>query len=216
MFLQYYVLCYQPMTTRTTIPCYCDNLGVITMLQSFTKDSIVRPNDTTNDDHNIYLAIHESATQCPVLHLMYWHVKGHQDSDPKCQLTVEEQHNVNCDKLAKKFVNGHPQCSTALANPEFNITEPHLKITGKLICHRVMSALRQAAAVPPYWEYLRKRFTWTHSDLLSIQWDTFKKVLNSFLRNDQQRLVLFIHDKLALRTSKFHPHIGSQLCPLCQ
>jgi len=28
--------------------------------------------------------------------------------------------------------------------------------------------------------------------------------------------VLFIHDKLPLRTSKFHPHLGSPLCPSCR
>jgi len=68
----------------------------------------------------------------------------------------------------------------------------------------------------PYWDYLCRRFTWTHLDLRSIQWDIFKTALNSFLRNDQQCLVLFIHDKLALRTSKFHPNLGSQLCPSCK
>jgi len=106
--------------------------------------------------------------------------------------------------------------STALANPEFPIAEPHLKIDGKLICHKVLSALRQAAAVPPYWDYLCKRFTSTHSDLMSIQWDMFKTVLNSFPRNNQRRLILFAHDKLALQTSKFHPHLGSHLYPSCQ
>ncbi len=111
---------------------------------------------------------------------------------------MEEQHNVDCDKLAKTFVSEHPLHSTALANPEFPIAEPHLKIAGKLICRKVLSALRQAAAVPPYWDYLRKRFTWTHSDLMSIQWDMFKTVLNSFPCNDQWHLILFTHDKLAL------------------
>jgi len=43
-----------------------------------------------------------------------------------------------------------------------------------------------------------------------------KTSLNSFPSNDQRRLVTFMHDKLALRTSKFHPHPGSQLCPSCQ
>ncbi len=81
IFLQYYVSCYRPMIPATTIPCYCDNLGIITTLQTLTKNPSPRPNDTTNDDRNIYLAIQESAEQCPALHLQYWHVKGHQDND---------------------------------------------------------------------------------------------------------------------------------------
>jgi len=66
-----------------------------------------------------------------------------------------------------------------------------------------------------YWNYLQKCFTWTQADLMAIQWDTLKTALNLFLHNDQYHLVLFIHDKLALWMSKFHPHLGSQLCPSC-
>jgi len=51
---------------------------------------------------------------------------------------------------------------------------------------------------------------------MAVQWETLKTSLNYFPHNDQRRLVLFMHDKLALRTSKFHPHLGSQLCPSCQ
>jgi len=40
--------------------------------------------------------------------------------------------------------------------------------------------------------------------------------LHSFPLNDQRRLRLFIHDKLPLRSSKFHPHMGSKLCPSCK
>ncbi len=204
------------MIPATTVPCYCDNLGVIMMLRSFHTAISLRPNETTNDDCDIYLAIQESATQCPVICFQYWHVKGHQDNNPNHQLTMEEQHNVDCDKLANTFVSKHPQCSTVLKTPEFQVAEPHLTIAGKLICHKVLATLQNAAATPPYWEYLRKRFTWTQLDLTLIQWDTFTTALNSFPCNDQRRLVLFIHDKLALRMSKFHPHQGSQLCPSCQ
>ncbi len=190
-FLQYYLSCYQPLLSATTVPCFCDNLGVITMLTTLQTTTSVRPNDTTNDDCNIYLAIHEAATQCLFIKFQYWHVKGHQDKDPKNHLTIAEQHNVDCDKLAKIFVSDHPFCSTAMATPEFTV------------------ALT-------YWDYLSKQFTWTHSNLMAIQWDTLKTSLNSFLCNDQCQLVLFIHNKLALCTSKFHPHLGSQLCPSCQ
>jgi len=208
--------CYQLANSVTKINCYCDNLGIILTLQSLNSKVITRPNDMTNDDYNIYLAIQTAATRNPALQIQYWHVKGHQDNDPNHHLTVEEQHNIDCDKLAKTFISEHPQCSTMLANPKFSVAELHLKIHGKLVCRKVLLNLQQAAAAPPYWEYLRKRFTWTHSDLLAIQWDTFKTVLNSFLRNDQRRMILFTHDKLALRTSKFHPHLGSQMCPSCQ
>jgi len=80
----------------------------------------------------------------------------------------------------------------------------------------VLSALRQAAAAPAYWDYLCKRFTWLQSDLNNIQWHTFQDAPRTFPCNDQCRIVLFTHDKLPLRTSKFHPHVGSTLCPSCR
>ncbi len=133
-FLQFYAHCYQPTIPVTTIDCYCDNLGVIQTLQSLKSTVITRPNNTTKDDYDLYMAIRAEATQSPALRIQYWHVKGHQDNDPDHHLTVEEQHNVDCDKLAKRFVNEHLQRSNTLANPEFSVAEPHLKIHGKLIC----------------------------------------------------------------------------------
>jgi len=153
-FLQYDILCYQPAIPATTIPCYCNNLGVVMNLNLLTATFIVRPNDTTNDGCNIYLTIQQAATACTALKLQYCHVKGHQDANLQHPLMVEEQHNVDCDKLAKKFVHTHPQQSTALAHPEFDIAALHLKIAGKLICHKVLLALWHAAAVPLYWDYL--------------------------------------------------------------
>jgi len=124
-----------------TIPCYCDNLGVITMLNLLTTTFCVQPNDTTNNDRDIYMAIKESATMCLALKFQYWHVKGHQDNDLQHHLTVEEQHNVDCNKFAKQFVREHLQHSTDLDNPEFTIAAPHLWIAGKLICRQVLPAL---------------------------------------------------------------------------
>ncbi len=150
-----------------------------------------------------------------MLKFQYWHVKCHQDMSPNHHLTIKEQHNVDCDKLAKTFVHNHPLCSIYMATPEFAVAEAHLK-DGQVICQQVLLALWQAAAAPANWDYLHKCFTWTHSDLRNIRSEMLKTSLNPFLCNDQCQLVLFMHNKLALHTSKFHLHPGSQLCPSCQ
>jgi len=54
------------------------------------------------------------------------------------------------------------------------------------------------------------------ADINSIQWETLSSALNSFPSQDQWRLVLFIHNQLPPRTSKFHPHLGLTLCPSCR
>jgi len=65
-------------------------------------------------------------------------------------------------------------------------------------------------------EYLQLHLTWTHTDMHTVSWLTMQLALQNLPHQDQQCIVLFIHDKLPLRTSKFHPHLGSTLCPLCK
>jgi len=142
IFLQYYLSCFQPLTEATPIACYCDNLGVITMLTNMQTTSITRPNDMTNDNQDIYLAISAVVNLCHMINFQYWHVKDHQeDNNLQCQLTILEQHNVDCNKLAKTFACNHLIWSTTLPNPEFHAAQPHLRIDGKVICHQVLPAL---------------------------------------------------------------------------
>jgi len=79
----------------TTIQCFCDNVGIITNLTALHSDAVICPNDTTNNDHDIYLAIDEAAHKCNNVTFQFLHVKGHQDKDPKhVVLLLEKQHNV--------------------------------------------------------------------------------------------------------------------------
>jgi len=92
----------------------------------------IQPNDSTNNNHNIYLEIAAQAAQCTTIEYRYVHVKGHQDKDPKHQLTIAKQHNVECDWLAKQFVQMSPQTSMDLPTPEFEAAQPHLLIQGRI------------------------------------------------------------------------------------
>jgi len=73
-----------------------------------------------------------------------------------------------------------------------------------------------ATSAPEYWQYLRKKRNWMQADIQKIHWPVFSSALNSLQQNDQRRVVLFINGKLPLRASKFHPNLGSPLCPSCQ
>jgi len=178
---------------------------------------IIWPNDMTVDDcEDIYLEIMAAATRCQQLVIRYLYIPGHQDTKANQPLTIQEQHNVECDQLAKQFVLTHHQKSTTYDNPAMDAARTHLLIDGKVICHHFLPVLRQAAASPDYMEYLRIRFTWAHADTRMVSWMTLNLALRSFSHPDQHRLILFIHDKLLLCASKFHPHLGSTLCPSCQ
>jgi len=131
-------------------------------------------------------------------------------------LMIAEMHNVVCDHLAKQFIQTSTLQCTMLVHPEFKAVQPHLLIDGQVICHHVIPALQQAVAAPEYWEYVCKQFHWMQADLNGIQWTALASALHLFQHNDQWQIILFIHDKLPLCTSKFHSHHGSHLCPLCQ
>jgi len=66
-FLAFYVKCYDHLIATQTIPCYCNNSGVITNLMSMRNITIWQPNDTTNDDYNIYATITAMAATCSPL-----------------------------------------------------------------------------------------------------------------------------------------------------
>jgi len=81
-FLHHYIHSYYDPTMfeETSISCYCDNNGVITTISEMQTSTITCPNDTTNDDRDVFLAIHDIISKCALVSLHFFHVMGHQDS----------------------------------------------------------------------------------------------------------------------------------------
>ena len=103
LFLQHYIKSYEPTQfTDSPLTCYCDNAGVINNVNDLLSIKITRPNDSTNDDRDVYLAISDAILKCCPLTTQLCHVKGHQDRDPKRKLTLPEQLNIDCDQQAKQ------------------------------------------------------------------------------------------------------------------
>jgi len=117
IFLTSYISSFAIQIPPTTMDCFCDNLGIITTLTQLQETSIARPNDMTADDRDIFLEIKATAARCPRLTLQYLYVPGHQDTKSNKPLTVQEVHNVECDRLAKQFIKAHTSQSTLFNNP---------------------------------------------------------------------------------------------------
>jgi len=79
-FLTQYISTFDTPIPPTTVECFCDNLGVITTLTNMQENPTVRPNDTTANDHDIYLEITAAATRCHLLSIQYLYIPGHQDT----------------------------------------------------------------------------------------------------------------------------------------
>jgi len=162
------------------------------------------------------LAIREALSRCQPLQAQLFHVKGHQDKDPKRKLTLPEQLNIDCDHQAKLYALSATKSSTALGNPAIPAAQPHLIIAGKLVCRKMTPNLRHTTSAQPYRTYLKNKFNWHETDINTIHWEVHSASMKSFPLEDQRRIVLFINNKLPLRASKAHPHFGSKLCPSCQ
>jgi len=67
-FLAFYVRCNDTLVPPQTIKCYCDNSGIIAILTSMQHSTILQPNNTTNDGHNLYATITAMATSNMATH----------------------------------------------------------------------------------------------------------------------------------------------------
>jgi len=115
-FLSYYLSCYDPLPYETPLTCFCDNIGVITNILSFCVSETSHPNNSTNDDCDLILAINAAINTCQPLEIKLLHMKGHQDTKANHPLTLKEQYNVECNCLAKHYASSSPILSTSLAN----------------------------------------------------------------------------------------------------
>jgi len=83
-FLHHYIVSYEQTSFQTApLHCYCDNAGVITNVKALLHPSAIRPNDTTSNDRDLYLAISNMTRRCTPLKASFIHVKGHQDKNQK-------------------------------------------------------------------------------------------------------------------------------------
>jgi len=64
-FLRHYVASYKPTHFKAMpLHCHCNNLGMITNVTALLTPSITQPNDTTNNDWDVYVAIRTLALTC--------------------------------------------------------------------------------------------------------------------------------------------------------
>jgi len=64
-FLCSYIASYESSTFKATpLCCYCNNKGVITNVTTLLTPLTTQPNDTTNDDWDVYVAITKLALEC--------------------------------------------------------------------------------------------------------------------------------------------------------
>jgi len=134
--------------------------------------------------------------------------------EPNCPLTMVEAYNVDCNNWAKMYTCKASQSNTILGNPAIPVAQPHLKIAGKIICHKTMEAIWHAVNLPPYCRYLCNKLQWTKKNDCNVHWAVLHLSISAFQPSYQQQLILFINDKLPLWAMPAHPQlIPTMACP---
>jgi len=82
---------------ESMVNCVCNNLGAITNVISLQTMSSMRPNDTINNDQDVYFAICIELNGCTPLKVNFLQHVGQQDKDTKCKLMTIEQFKIDCD-----------------------------------------------------------------------------------------------------------------------
>jgi len=160
--VHYYITCYgNHQFKESPLHYFCDNRAVITTVNEMLMPSIIQPNNATNNDRDVYLAICDEAKKCNPFQPSFLHVLGNQDKDPKWMLMPIEQLNIACNKWAKQYVQSTSQSSTSLGNPAIPGAQPHINIHRTIIRRKFIQVLRNATSTLAYCQYLHSKLHWS-------------------------------------------------------
>ena len=183
---------------------FADNQGLITRILTRMKYKHSYPNSTLDPDWDLIDQIYDLVSSLPHNEIKHAWVKGHQDSYTS-HLTTEAYYNVRADELASSY----NWQSRRDSNPPWLLPAEkcRLSIKGKPVFGHYTYAIRQAAVLPPYFEYLRNRHSWSPNTHEQIDWQLMETASRTTFIN-QTQLCKLVHDKLPTRyeLSKSNPY----------
>jgi hypothetical protein len=163
---------------RWKIQMMTDNAGLLTRITSSLPHLEPFPNSTLQADWDVTNEIIVSIrklTLPPVLR----HVKGHQDSQTAyASLSLEAQLNVDADAEAGYYQDLYPAQRPII--PRLPSNRVQLHIAGKVISSKTKKRILEAFTIPPYLQYIQKRFQWSDASTTSIDWNAYNQAIARF------------------------------------
>jgi hypothetical protein len=146
-------------------------------------------------------------------HHYHW-IRGHQDANkPRDSLSFPAQLNCIADDEAGQFQANHQYQPIVPPLPNIQVT---LTIQGATITGHYKARIREAATLPAYFQYIRKKYDWSQHVINEINWGQFKQIIQSF-RKQHTTIVKHIHEiaptgHIAFRNNQhYEPN-----CPSCE
>ena len=204
--------CATPLSTP--IHFYSDNSGLITRLNQRHQHDTCYPAATLAPDWDIIEATY--ATNKPLAHLKYRHVKGHQDRNKHIsELNLPAQLNVAADHEAGSQMWDQPTPSNPFYVPFVPFTKAQLHLSNITITSKYRWAIRFASTAPALFEKLRTEHSWSLNTWRQIDLLVLK---GSLKRNPDLSTFIFKfqHNLLPTQATKNRWYQTSPLCPACQ
>ena len=204
---------FRPSISQWRLTFAADNQGFITKVNQALQYDTPYPNVLMDSDYDLVDEVVHAVRQANIVP-KFAHVLGHQDDRTDfSDLDLLSQLNIEADRLAGVFRQANPECRPYVPRLSHNRAQLHL--SGETITRQYRSAIRYQKTAPILESYMRKRFSWSQTTLLSVDWRAFRRARNR-LHSRQVQLCKIAFDQLptASVVSKRDP-AASSTCPRC-
>lgn len=198
------------------IHVYCDNLGLIKVINSMLSTDFIPPRTYLKSESDIILQIIEDIRSLETLGIVLSieHVLGHQDDNiPYQELTREAQFNVIADTYATNYLcNGLETMYSELPANQIS-----LYLSNNIITRKHKQEFRTSSRSPSFRTYMVKRLHWKENTPDSVWWEIHGSTIRKFHKNDQRRIRKYIFRWLptCARLRKFDDNLVDT-CPSCR
>jgi hypothetical protein len=190
-----------------------DNKGLLTALIQDATYAEAFPNTTLEADWDLRNEIKATLKLIGRPHT-FSHVKGHQDSGTSVEsLDLPAQLNVEADHGANAFRAAYPAHRPLV--PRLGHNRAQLHIGGRTINGKYRQEIRLAKSEGPLRAYIMRKYSWTESQMESIDWKALTRALNR-TRDKEVALVKLLAEvtPTATRMNRYHGSTSPK-CPRC-
>jgi hypothetical protein len=137
------------------------------------------PNHTLSAEWDIIAEMKTIIAKEDMWHtIQFCHIKDHADKHKTYdQLTLQQQLNVDADKLVGAYIQTHEDDQYSIA-PLLPTSGAQLKMKGGTVTHQLKQTVTQARSKQIHKQYLCKKNNWTPTDFQTIDWESHCQALN--------------------------------------
>jgi hypothetical protein len=197
---------YQIADSNHKLFLHIDNKALISRMERY-NDSGIHTKSTHFPDSDVTISAHRDLQQWSA---QFQHVKGHSTTQTP-EINFPTRLNSIADELARDQLGTMKQPKQEV-NSHFCL----LRINDMYITRDIQKIVMNAASKAPIQYFLCEKYEWNSSTFDLINWDLQAKILSTYDKNDQQRILKFVHEWLPTNHRlRRESQSTTARCPLC-